>query len=125
MHYFVFVSGAHPRPSLQSPRHPRPSPSEVGDSPGNGYSINSISIGENNVKLTLSNCYDSVICDHCPSPRDNMGWDGGANVQYFYYCIVVTMHGMCFRQNDRGFDPHSGRRVVSLSKIHLPPKKYW
>ena len=25
----------------------------------------------------------------------------------------------------RGFDPHSGRRVVSLSKIYLPPKKYW
>ena len=25
----------------------------------------------------------------------------------------------------RGFDPQSGRRVVSLSKIHLPPKKYW
>ena len=23
----------------------------------------------------------------------------------------------------RGFDPHLGRRVVSLSKIHLPPKK--
>ena len=23
----------------------------------------------------------------------------------------------------RGFDPHSGPRVVSLSKIHLPPKK--
>ena len=23
----------------------------------------------------------------------------------------------------RGFDLHSGRRVVSLSKIHLPPKK--
>ena len=22
----------------------------------------------------------------------------------------------------RGFDPHSGRRVVSLSKTHLPPK---
>ena len=22
----------------------------------------------------------------------------------------------------RGFDPHSGRRVVSLSKIHLPSK---
>ena len=22
----------------------------------------------------------------------------------------------------RGFDPHSGRRVVSLGKIHLPPK---
>ena len=29
------------------------------------------------------------------------------------------------RARDRGFDPHSGRRVVSLSKIHLPPKKYW
>ena len=25
----------------------------------------------------------------------------------------------------RGFDPHSGRHVVSLSKIHLPPKMYW
>ena len=25
----------------------------------------------------------------------------------------------------RRFDPHSGRRVVSLSQIHLPPKKYW
>ena len=25
----------------------------------------------------------------------------------------------------RGFDPHSGRRVVSLSKINLPSKKYW
>ena len=25
----------------------------------------------------------------------------------------------------RGFDPHSRRRVVSLSKIHLPPQKYW
>ena len=24
-----------------------------------------------------------------------------------------------------GFDPHSGHCVVSLSKIHLPPKKYW
>ena len=23
----------------------------------------------------------------------------------------------------RGFDPHSGRRVESLRKIHLPPKK--
>ena len=26
------------------------------------------------------------------------------------------------RVRGRGFDPHSGRRVVSLSKIHLPPK---
>ena len=25
----------------------------------------------------------------------------------------------------RGFDPHSGCRFVSLSKIHLPAKKYW
>ena len=25
----------------------------------------------------------------------------------------------------RGFDPHSGRRVVSLRKIHLPPKNDW
>ena len=25
----------------------------------------------------------------------------------------------------RGLDPHSDRRVVSLSEIHLPPKKYW
>ena len=26
------------------------------------------------------------------------------------------------RARGRGFDPHSGRRVVSLRKIHLPPK---
>ena len=25
----------------------------------------------------------------------------------------------------RGFEPHSGRCVVSLSKTYLPPKKYW
>ena len=25
----------------------------------------------------------------------------------------------------RGFDPHSGRRVVSFSKIHFHPQKYW
>ena len=24
-----------------------------------------------------------------------------------------------------GFDPHSGRCVVTLRKMHLPPKKYW
>ena len=27
------------------------------------------------------------------------------------------------RARGRGFDPHSGCRVVSLSKIHLSPKK--
>ena len=25
----------------------------------------------------------------------------------------------------RWFEPYSGRRVVSLNKIHLPPKTYW
>ena len=25
-------------------------------------------------------------------------------------------------EKGQGFDPHSGRRVVSLSKIHLPPR---
>ena len=30
-----------------------------------------------------------------------------------------------FGARGRGFDPHSGRRVVSLSKVHLPPQKYW
>ena len=29
------------------------------------------------------------------------------------------------RARGQGFDPHSVRCVVSLSKIHLPPKKYW
>ena len=29
------------------------------------------------------------------------------------------------RARGRGFDPHSGHHVVSLSKIHFPPKKYW
>ena len=27
-----------------------------------------------------------------------------------------------FGARGRGFDPHSGRRVVSLRKIHLPPQ---
>ena len=25
----------------------------------------------------------------------------------------------------QGFEPHSGRHVVSLSKTYLPPQKYW
>ena len=29
------------------------------------------------------------------------------------------------REVGGSFDPHSRRRVVSLSKIHLPPKKHW
>ena len=29
------------------------------------------------------------------------------------------------KDNIRSPDPHSGRRVVSLSKIHLLPQKYW
>ena len=28
-----------------------------------------------------------------------------------------------FGARGRGFDPHSGRSVVSLRKIHLPPKR--
>ena len=28
-------------------------------------------------------------------------------------------------EREVGFDPHSGLRDVSLSKIHSPPKKYW
>ena len=44
----------------------------------------------------------------------------------------ITRHAEACRLSDRaldseargrGFDPHSGRRLVSLSKIHLPPKK--
>ena len=43
---------------------------------------------------------------------------------------IGRRHGLVVERRDsgargRGFDPHSGRRVVSLSKIHLPPKKYW
>ena len=43
------------------------------------------------------------------------------------FCSVLFCSG---RASDsgargRGFDPHSGRRVVSLSNIHLPPKTYW
>ena len=35
--------------------------------------------------------------------------------------------GLMVRASDSGwwFDPHSGRRVVSLSKKHLPSKNYW
>ena len=44
--------------------------------------------------------------------------------------IILTVKWPSGRASDsgargRGFDPHSGRRVVSLSKIHLPPKKCW
>ena len=53
---------------------------------------------------------------------------------------LTSTHNLCFRAKTRknsrwpsgrasdsvarglGFDPHEGRRVVSLSKIHLPPK---
>ena len=35
--------------------------------------------------------------------------------------IVVKASDSGFR--GRGFEPHSGRRVVSLSKIHLLPQK--
>ena len=31
--------------------------------------------------------------------------------------VSVSYSGMRLKQKGRGFDPHSGRRVVSLSKI--------
>ena len=52
----------------------------------------------------------------------------------YYHFLVhwrITRHAEARRPSGRasdsgasgrGFDPHSGRRVVSLSKIHLPPK---
>ena len=45
-------------------------------------------------------------------------------------CILINGVWPSGRASDsgargRGFDPHSGRRIVSLSKIHLPPKQYW
>ena len=33
--------------------------------------------------------------------------------------VSVSYSGMRLKQKGRGFDPHSGRRVVSLSKIGL------
>ena len=43
------------------------------------------------------------------------------------HTLYIRRHG---RASDSGasglgFDPHSGRCVVYLSKIHLPPKKYF
>ena len=42
-------------------------------------------------------------------------------------CLTWSMRWPSGRASDsgargQGFDPHSGRRVVSLSKIHIPPK---
>ena len=42
-------------------------------------------------------------------------------------CSLINGVWPCGRASDsgergRGFDPHSGRRVVSLSNIYLPPK---
>ena len=35
---------------------------------------------------------------------------------------VVALEVERWTLEREGFDPHSGRHVVSLSKIHLPPK---
>ena len=47
-------------------------------------------------------------------------------MELFFY--AGRWDGLVVRASDsgargRGFDPHSGHRVVSLSKTHLPPKK--
>ena len=44
-----------------------------------------------------------------------------AETQRGYTGLVVSVSysGMRLKQKGRGFDPHSGRRVVSLSKIGL------
>ena len=57
---------------------------------------------------------------------------------YFYHILQSTQIHSTSREawlpsgrasdsgaRGQGFDLHLGRRVVSLSKIHLPPKKYW
>ena len=49
------------------------------------------------------------------------------------YIIIEMCHevgGLVVNTSDsgsrgRGFETNSGRRVVSLSKTYLPPKKYW
>ena len=45
----------------------------------------------------------------------------------FSNCFVREARWLSGRASDtgargRGFDPYSGHRVVSMSKIHLPPK---
>ena len=59
--------------------------------------------------------------------------EGQLKPKYNLYMEIFTTWKMLWRRGglvverrtparDRGFDPHSGRRVVSLSKIYLPPK---
>ena len=40
-----------------------------------------------------------------------------------YFREAQWPRGRASEREVGGFYPHSGRRVVSLSKIHLPPKK--
>ena len=45
--------------------------------------------------------------------------------QVFSWCVSVLIILLSERWDCGGFDPHSGCCVVSLSKIHLLPKKNW
>ena len=65
--------------------------------------------------------------------REKHGTNGPVNVQLIYGPSISTTHtneawwpiGRGSDSGARGrFDSHSDRRVVSLNKIHLPPKTY-
>ena len=76
----------------------------------------------NTLTAVTSNANRSVFKSMCSKIRKLYS--------YRTTCSLINGVGPSGRASDfglrgRGFDPHSGRRVVSLSKIHLPPKQYW
>ena len=60
-----------------------------------------------------------------PGKQEIRGLIPGRGVTNFREARWPSGRASDSRVRGLGFDPHSGRLVVSLSMIHLPPKKYW
>ena len=75
--------------------------------------------------LVLTKVY--CVSDFNKKHHKLSGLSSTSNEYPQFYVEVRWPSGRALDSGARGwgFDPHSGHRVVSLSKIHLPPKKYW
>ena len=73
--------------------------------------LNSLLMSCTSLKVKLYFCDNRISFRHVHSCIREARWPSG--------------RALDSRARGQGFDRHSIRRVVSLSKIHLPPKKYW
>ena len=87
-------------------------------------------------KSEISNLQSSSLavqtgfCNLVGNPGDRFSHDA---IHVFTWQVLISAREARWpsgRASDsgargRGFDSHSCPHVVSLSKIHLPPKKYW